>query len=342
MSSPSSAPRVIKLADVAPTTTELFVGGHLVVDSLNLIEGLPGMAKTMLAYAIGAGHSQGSVPPDGYTPKRHGVLVLTNEDSRSVVQARFKAAGADLDKVMLMAELPGQHGRGTRPLDLERDQPLIADVVEEHSVGLMLIDALTTGLGDRAASAPAVAKLMAAYRAMAESLLVTIIAIRHLRKDSSGPAILHGAGHLGTGGAARAIARIDPDPDDSDRRVLSSVKLNVARGPVALSFHINDSSAGPTIEFLGPSKWTAEDLRAIRSPGPSKRDVARTFLIESLTSGPRLRHDLVHEIDQTHGIGERTLESAKADLSLEDRQIPITGRRGRGPSWWALPGSDWD
>lgn len=50
----------------------------------------------------------------------------------------------------------------------------------------------------------------------------------------------------------------------------------------------------------------------------------------------RLRSE-VAEAASEQGVGWRTVETAKSTLGVTDHQVPVPGRRGAGPSHWALP-----
>jgi len=99
--------------------------------------------------------------------------------------------------------------------------------------------------------------------------------VRHLIKTRL-RVLYRGSGGIGIAAACRTLALAGADPTDSSRLVLASIVTNVAAPLPSLAYRIAPQpNAAPTIEWLGESAVTADDLNANRL---SPRAVARAFL----------------------------------------------------------------
>jgi hypothetical protein len=134
-----------------------------------------------------------------------------------------------------------------------------------------------------------VRRALAPLAKLAADLKVVVWPIRHLVKRGGPKAINSGCGSIGIGAAARSLMVIDIDPQDEteQRRILASVKVNVAQRSHSISFTIDSVPVTykdklvedvPRIRWLGPSPLSANDLAKARSlnPHPRRRDPHRS------------------------------------------------------------------
>jgi hypothetical protein len=95
------------------------------------------------------------------------------------------------------------------------------------------------------------------------------------------------------------------------------------------------AGAPPALNWLGPSPLTADQLLGGQGPATLSlpRDRARDFLVGFLEDGPRTSRE-VWEAAQEQGLSKRTLDRAKAELTIR------SGRRfeaGQQLTYWLLP-----
>ena len=141
--------------------------------------------------------------------------------------------------------------------ELDRD-------IEQLGARLVVIDPVVAYLDQkvRTASDHQVRRALAPLVELAKRHRCAIVAIRHLNKQAGSDAIYRGGGTIGFAGLARSVLTVGRDPEDEDRFVLASVKINVARRPPSLTYRLE--AAGPyepaRVVWEGESSHTAESL----------------------------------------------------------------------------------
>jgi hypothetical protein len=177
-------------------------------------------------------------------------------------------------------------------------------------------------------------------QALAERTDCAIIAVRHLRKNGGGKAITAGGGSIGIAGAARSVLLVDRDPADDERRVLASVKCNLAMSPQSLSFRIIATKNGASrIEWLGWSEHTADSLTNARSSDESdtsersKVEECADCLEEWLAPDGMERKEVL-SLGAKAGFPERTMDRARMLLGVIHKS---TGYGENKRSRWSLP-----
>jgi hypothetical protein len=109
---------------------------------------------------------------------------------------------------------------------------------------------------------------------------------------------------------------VDQDPSDSERRVLASVKCNLAVAPASLCFSVvTDRSGAPRVEWGGQSSETADSLAAARATrdgpaeGTTKVEEAADLLDGWLGGGPMERSKVLG-LGRQAGYSKATMERA--------------------------------
>jgi len=173
---------------------------------------------------------------------------------------------------------------------------------------------------------------------MAEDTGAAIMLVRHLNKTNDGPAIYRGGGSIGMIGAARSGMLVAQDPDDetpnSPRRVLASIKANLAARPASLRFTItggeNDAAR---IEWTGTSPHNANQLLGTGAGGTEERGElkrCKEWLGPYVAAVPRTSKEAAHEAREA-GFSEATFRRAKAELGI------ISSKAGFGENGkWVL------
>jgi putative DNA primase/helicase len=323
-------PEFRALSSSLPQSVSWLWPGHIAAGRLTLIDGDPGVGKSLLTLDLAARLTSASELPDGFKPGQPiSVLILSAEDSlEDTIVPRLLGAGANLDRVHAPSAASGF------PVFPEAC-PFLKELIQKLQARLVILDPFFAFLGSDIGSLNdlMIRRALAPLVALAEATQAAIVLVRHLRKFAAGEATYRGLGSIAILGSARTAFLVAPDRDDSEKRILACTKNNLGRFPPSLSFRIGSSDAGlPRLDWLGPVSQTAADL--LESPRPRGNAVpqALAFLQSRLAQGPQGRQTLLAEAEQA-GISFRSLERAKSQLGVVSEQ-----RRedGRNVWYWSL------
>ena len=123
---------------------------------ITILDGDPGMGKSMLAINIAARVSTGQPMPDGTAGTQGGVILIAPEDGAGdTLRPRLEAAGGDPSQVLLLNLVESLDVKkvkvNDRPFSLSQDlEVLEAEILRTKAV-LVILDPLTAVLGRRLA-----------------------------------------------------------------------------------------------------------------------------------------------------------------------------------------------
>jgi hypothetical protein len=311
--------------------------GRLALGKLAMLDGDPGLGKSLLALDLCARLSTGwPFPEDAGTPEPARALVLNAEDSESdTIRPRLAALGADLRRIFVVG--PDESGTGP-PLRLPDQIELLGLVLARTRARLVVIDPVAAFLDATVcdASDRGVRRALGPLARLAEAHRCAVVLVRHLNKRGRGRSLYRGAGSIGFLGACRSGWLVGRDPDDPARRVLAQVKNNLAPPQPSLAFAL-ESTGGPQprLVWLGRSRWSADDLLRDDAPGSltRPRDRVAAFLAEFLRAGPRTSRDL-WEASRERGLSKRTLYRARRELRIRIERVDAGGGH---VNYWLLP-----
>jgi hypothetical protein len=118
------------------------------------------------------------------------------------------------------------------------------------------------------------------------------------------------------------------DPDDENRRLVLTVKMNIAEKPAGIAFSICNGTV------VWDNKPVTVDLADVLAPcreSRSKLEAARLFLEGMLASGPMPEVE-IEERASLEGISAATLRRAKKALGVKPQKRGVLGGW-----WWSLP-----
>lgn len=345
-------PRLTRLSDVEPEAVEWLWPGRLPLGKISLLEGDPGLGKSTVGVDLAARVSRGLPLPGGGLYGPAAVVLLSAEDGLAdTVRPRLDAAGADARLVYSLSLVI--EDAETLPT-LDGDLPRIERAVVDAKARLLVVDPLMAFLGGDVNSYrdQDVRRALAPLAKMAERQHVAVLVVRHLTKGGGAASIYRGGGSIGIVGAARSALLVAKDPEDEARRIVASVKSNLAKPPASLAYRIEEASNGaPRLLWEeGDAGITADELLAAQAPGPEEgrpRDAAVAFLARYLSGGPRPADEVIRD-GESAGHSERTLKRARKDLGVvstkkgfpgtwylslpeEGHESPKGATRGRGP-----------
>ena len=329
-------PRLTRLSDVEPEAVEWLWPGRLPLGKISLLEGDPGLGKSTVGVDLAARVSRGLPLPGGGLYGPAAVVLLSAEDGLAdTVRPRLDAAGADARLVFSLSLVI--EDAETLPT-LDGDLPRIERAVVDAKARLLVVDPLMAFLGGEVNSYrdQDVRRALAPLAKMAERQHVAVLVVRHLTKGGGAASIYRGGGSIGIVGAARSALLVAKDPEDEARRIVASVKSNLAKPPASLAYRIEEASNGaPRLLWEeGDAGITADELLAAQAPGPEEgrpRDLAVAFLARYLSGGPRPADEVIRD-GESAGHSEKTLRRARATLGAVSVKVGFPG------SWrWALP-----
>ncbi len=330
-------PGLIRLETVTPERVKWLWPGRIALGKIALLDGDPGLGKSLFTIDSVARITTGREMPDGYRCEKGGAVLLTLEDGLAdTVVLRLEAAGGDKSRVVALQGVPDIEGKLRFPT--VEDIGHIALACRKVNAKIVIIDPLMGYLGGNTNSFKDqdIRRALAPLAQMAEKEGVAVIVVRHLNKSESSRSIYRGGGSIGIIGLARIGLLIAKSPEDENKRILAGVKSNLAILPPSLTYAIEDRNGIPVIAWGGTSKHTADGLLAIPSSPEEKSaaEDAESFLMETLAVGPVNSNEVLKDARKA-GIAEKTLQRAKKSLGVISRKLGYAG------AWtWELPSQD--
>lgn len=314
---------LISFADVQPEPTRWVWENWVALQNVSILNGLPGSGKSTFLSDLAAKISTGYPLPgcDAASIPPSPVLFISREDNLSSKTVPNTRAALANDEIIFNEDAP---------LALPRDMSLLTKQVEKVRPRLLVIDPVSkyffcsSERSVRAAIDPLVS--------LAREADLALLLVRHIGRTAR-TALYAGAGSIALTGEARSEMMIGTDPANPDRKVLAHQKTN-NNGPLqeSISFRLKQSGPATTLEWLGPSTCTAEDL--VRSAPERDRPAfyeACDFLFRMLCHGPVPASTILQKA-RFEGIKEHTLRRAKQHVANDFR-------KGFGPGskhYWEL------
>ena len=347
-------PVLVHLTDVAARPVRWLWPGRVPLGKLTILDGDPGLGKSVLSLDLAARVTAHRPMPDGTLADlagSRGVVLLSAEDAlEDTIQPRLVAAGADLAGVVALTSVAAGSVPG-RPRGPAADSrtvrlPTLADLhairqaVAAVGAALVVVDPIMAYLprGVDASMDAAIRAVLARLAALAEAEGIAVLVVRHLNKSRGRNPLYRGGGSIGIIGAARSGLLVAPDPDDEagDRRVLAGTKANLVASAPSLAYRlIAGDNGAPRVSWEGPTAHTAAVLldRPTDPGGHARGPVAeaRDVLRQILADGPKPATAVQAEA-RAAGVNDRTLRRAREALGILPRKSSYLG------AWvWQLP-----
>ena len=258
----------ITLSEVETKPIEWLWRRRIPLGKITLLDGDPGMGKSLLAITIAACASTGRPMPDGKLNWQGCSIFIAPEDSaEDTIKPRIEAAGGDPSRVFLLNTVLclDEKRRSTyeRPFSLSRDLKDLEMEINRTYAILVVIDPLTALLGRNIDSSrdQDVREVFTPLAQIAERTGCAILIIRHLNKGSSDNILYRGAGSIGIIAAARTGLLVAHDPDDEQKRVFATIKNNLSKMAPNLTYQIVENERGvPYIQWLGENHHSTSTL----------------------------------------------------------------------------------
>jgi len=268
----NEAPGVL-LSEVETQPIDWLWPKRIPLGKITILEGDPGMGKSLLAVSVAASVSTGRSMP-GETPgKQGGVILIAPEDSSGdTIRPRLEAARGDPSQVLLLNTLVTLDEKKIkiydRPFSLSQDLDVLEERIKQMKAVLVIIDPLTAVLGKNIDQSrdQDVREVFTPLAQLAERTGCAILIIRHLSKVGSANLLYRGAGSIGIIAVARLALIVAPHPTDVKKRILATTKNNLSEQAINIAYRIEENEVGvPYIQWLGEDH---HDVNALVSNTP--------------------------------------------------------------------------
>lgn len=332
-------PVLVRLCDVQPEEIRWLWPGRIALGKLTLLCGDPGLGKSFTTLDLAARVSSGSAWPDvPLVPSQTGNVVLLNaeDDLADTVRPRLDAAGADPSRIVAIQGVRHATSDGRTQetgFDLTEDLPALEAAIQQTpDCRLVIIDPVTAYLGKTDSHKNAeVRAVLAKLFELAARNKVAVLAVTHLNKANTLPAIYRAMGSLAFVAAARAVwAVVRDDQDESGRRRLFvPIKNNLGADDTGLAYQLETVANTARVAWEPePVNMRADDALEGGGRTAAVRDDARGFVIATITAnGGDMLSDDLESAAQAQGISKMTLRRAKQAV------VKAYKEKGRGGRW---------
>jgi hypothetical protein len=333
-----SAMRLRSLAALPSAPLDWLWPGYLALGNLAILEGDPGLGKSLLTLDLAARLSTGRPMPDGAAgPGPADVLLLSAEDDpKSVILPRLEAMGADLRRVHVLDAGGGNLGD---PVRFPSQVGMLDDALAQTGARLVVLDPIKAFLDARVnpGSDQSVRSALLPLAQLAQKHHTVPTLVRHINKTGGRAAMYRGTDSIAFAAACRSGWLVARDPQAPGRCVMAQVKNNLAPPRPSLAYTVEGHGAAAVVSWLGPCPWSADQL-VTRTRGRPPEDIERAalFLTNFLEDGPRTSRQ-VWARAREYDFSARTLRRAKEELGVRSQRVWADGSR---LSYWLLPGQE--
>ncbi len=308
--------------------------GRLTLGHLSILDGDPGLGKSMVTLDLCARISTGRAFPDGLpSGPPASVMVINAEDgARDIIPARLSAAGADFSRVQVFDREPGEPFLRL-PGHLDR----LEETIARSGARYVVLDPILGFLDSRVniANDQNVRAALAPLADLAIRHGCAIQMVRHLNKGQGKNALYRGLYSIGFIASCRLSWLIARDPQRVKYFVLAQPKNNLDTPPSSLAYTIEaDGTGSARIVWQGNSALDDSDLLAGTPERLRTRMRAQAFLLDFLKDGPRSTRE-IWPAAQARRFSRATLDRARTCLNIEATRVHIGAPDQT--SYWVLP-----
>jgi len=325
----------VRLSTITPRRVEWLWPGRLPRGKVIVLDGDPGLGKSVLTLDMAARVSTGKPWPDGHDCPGGGVILMSAEDGlEDTIRPRLDAAGADNERIVAFTDVRTDQGKRLPVLPGDVDK--LGQLIMREQALLVVIDVLMVYLDGKVNSHrdQDVRRALAPLAELAEATGACIIVIRHLNKNTGSSALHRGGGSIGITGGARLTMIVGADPNDEERRILAGGKSNLSKRAPSLAYRLVETDDTVRVEWLGPANLSADDLVRPKDDDdePDLPELIRGALLDQGGSA-----DAAIMLKQFRALGfnERTIRRARERAGAHTRKSDFAG------GWtWSLLGVD--
>lgn len=328
---------IVPIQNLKPLREQWLWAAWLADGHLAIVDGDPGIGKSLVTLDLCARITTGRAFPDGAAGgDPSAVIVINAEDGAGdTIQGRLHAAGADLTRVHIYERTPGESF-----LRLPGHLKRLEDALVQTGARYIVLDPITSFLdGDvNVASDTSVRAALGPLADLARRHQCVIHLVRHLNKSAGQNALYRGLYSIGFIACCRVAWLIACDPHHCRRYVLSQIKNNLNSPPASLAYTIESGESGVgRIAWLGKSPYSQNDLLAGAPARLRHRRRAQEFLLAFLKDGPRTTLE-IWDAARPQRFSRRSLDRARDSLGIQTRRI--NNGTPMQTNYWLLPGQE--
>ena len=338
-SRPTEDPILTRLCEVAPEDVRWLWFARIPLGKLTILDGDPGLGKSLITLDIAARVSTGREMPD-HTPGLKApagvVLVSCEDDLADTIRPRLDVAGSDVARIVHWTSVLTHEGK---QLPTIAHVGALRNAIEREEARLCVIDPLMAHLPPKtdAHKDQQIRGSLAPLAELAAETGAAILIVRHLNKTHGRNVLYRGGGSIGIIGAVRSGLVVAPHPEDETQRVLAQTKSNLSQTVPSMMYSIVAVDTAARIEWGEATSHTAAMLMAQPTTGEEQSALGEAveFLRELLGEGPVPVRDVKREA-RAAGISEITLRRAKDRIGVCSRKEGKPGVDSQ--KWvWAFP-----
>jgi hypothetical protein len=341
--------RMSDLKDDVPVWAWSYDGkGRIPLGALALFAGRPGAGKSTGGRWIAASATTGTLAGHWEGKPVNIAYIAAEESSKYVVKPGLRAAGADMDRVLIpTVDIGGEEVRFLSSHDMAD----LTDLMLEHEVKLVVVDPLMSTIGSKTDinRNNEVRSLVEPWAKLAETIDGVVLGIAHLNKSGNGDVVAGINGSSAFGEVARSVFGFakDPNSDEGDR-IMSQEKNSIGEEDLALTYRIESkevvTDSGMTAEvgrfvIIGNSDRSVGDVLRDAGKGggdgeASELDGAEGWLSDYLEQQGATPSKEVKAAAAKERFSERTIKRAAKTLgvAIEAKGFPRV-------TYWSLPQS---
>lgn len=305
------------LAEVEEKEITFLWSPYIPKNKLTILEGQPGLGKSLLAMKIAADISSGRALPGQKRGKKLRTLVLQAEDALDdTVVPRLRVMGADLRSIFA---IPRTFSLGD-PEGVDE----FAKVINDTGTEFIVIDPLVSyTAGADSNKQHEMSPILDHLTEIADELNVTIVIVRHLRKGGAASAIDEGAGSVRLGAAVRSVFQVKKALNQEDNvRALLHIKCNVAKLGKTIEYEIIEGKY-PSVEWGELVEYGWEELAgaaSIRGPKSEVKVNIKEYILNCLGDKELEWNEVLDLLDNYNvSASDSTINHARSELRKEGR-----------------------
>lgn len=320
-------PTIITMDEVNAQPVEWLWWPYLALGTLAMLDGDPGIGKSLLTSQLAASLSRGlGFPnqegiPEGTSAPAHSVFLAREDSLTYTVRKRLDDISADASKIHYLTGWKGAEDE-EHAFTLA-DMDVLYKVLDTYHPRLVVIDPIQGYLGAKVDinRANETRPLLDRLSLAAETYHCTVLCVRHPAKASGqggGKAMLRGLGSVDFIGAARTGLFVEQHPLHADLALMAMSKSNLsAKGRT----HIFSKKEG-VFSWAGVTRMDAEILAGSgRGPDPRAFLEAYLWLEKRLEGGIAIpATDVEAQAEQEIDVTTKILRKAKKSLGVVSKQ----------------------
>src|SRR3989440_877261 len=291
--------------------------GRILRGKLTILEGDPGLGKSLFTLDLASRFTTGRPMPDGSPGIKGNVILIAPEDRPpDVIKPRVEAAGGDPSCIRLLSHVltinPTTGKETATPFTLPGHVRKPIAAIKDTSAVLVIIDPLTAVLpsGINGPSDKDIGRGLFPLAQVALETGCAILIVHHHNKSSfSNPLLFRSGGMLSILAPVRTGLLVVQHPSNENTSILTTTKNNFSAKASNLTYQVVGNGDGiPSIRWLGTNDIPTTSLLK-RAPLHLHYSFERQTLLKTLQASPTplSPKELAMQTDQDHTLIKQML-----------------------------------